>query len=113
MNAPSVVVAALYEIHPDDREEFLQHVRNDIAHTRKKDGCVWYDMAESVVDPNVFRLTEGWETRAHLDAHTSSDMFLATIAEVGKLNVVNRVAHIYNVRDREFAGVKGFENPDT
>jgi quinol monooxygenase YgiN len=107
MSEPGVIVAALYEIHPDDREEFLRHVRNDIGHTRAKDGCIWYDMAESIVEPNVFRLTEGWESREHLDAHTDSDTFKSTIEQVAKLNIVRRVAHVYNVSGREFAGLEG------
>ncbi|MFI6495288.1 putative quinol monooxygenase [Streptomyces sp. NPDC050564] len=110
MSKPSIVVAALYEIHPDDREEFLTHVRNDIGHTHAKDGCIWYDVAESVVEPNVFRLTEGWEGREHLDAHIASEAFQATIAAVSKLHIVRRVATIYNVVGSESADVEGMED---
>jgi len=60
-------------------------VRTDIEITRGKPGCLWYSLAEDVVEDNVFRLSEGWATREDLEAHFVSEPFQRTVAAVSTL----------------------------
>src|SRR5882757_5685559 len=71
----AVIVIALYDIEAADRDLFLDLVRTDIEITRGKPGCLWYSLAEDIVEDNVFRLSEGWATREDLEAHFVSEPF--------------------------------------
>jgi len=102
---PAVIVVALYDIEAADRDFFLDLVRTDIEITRGKPGCLWYSLAEDVVEDNVFRLSEGWATREDLEAHFVSEPFQRTVAAVSTLTLRDRVAYLYNISGAEFTNL--------
>lgn len=51
-------------------------IRALLAHTRKEEGCVQYDLHHSLDNPSLFLLHEVWATRAHHTAHTKTPHFL-------------------------------------
>ena len=40
--------------------------------TRTEDGCVNYDLHQSIDNPEVYIFYENWKNEAHLDAHLKS-----------------------------------------
>ena len=62
-------VIATASVKPDRRDAFKQGAAACIAETRKEDGCLLYDLHESVTDPTRFVFVEQWTTRDALGAH--------------------------------------------
>ena len=64
-----VYVIATLHIHPEKRADFLENARTVIAHTVKEEGCLSYDLASSITEPNEFVFVERWASREALAAH--------------------------------------------
>jgi quinol monooxygenase YgiN len=47
--------------------------------THKEEGCVYYEMHQSLENPREFVFYENWASAAHLDAHMKTPHFLAVI----------------------------------
>jgi len=47
------------------------------APTHKEDGCVYYEMHQSLENPREFIFYENWTSAAHLDAHMKTPHFQA------------------------------------
>ncbi|MEP6814085.1 MAG: putative quinol monooxygenase [Marmoricola sp.] len=52
--------------------------------TRGEDGCVSYELFESVAAPGTFVTVESWRSQEDLDAHMKSDHFGAAFAAAGE-----------------------------
>jgi len=73
-------------------------VRRLCTESRKEAGCLQYDVLENISEPNVFVLSEEWESAAHLDAHNKTAHFheavmkaqplLAKDLDVGRYRVI-------------------------
>jgi quinol monooxygenase YgiN len=64
-----IYVIATASVKPDKREDFKRGAVACIAGTRKEDGCLLYDLHESITDPTRFVFVEQWTTRDALGAH--------------------------------------------
>ncbi len=64
-----VIVGGAVRIDPATREAWMDHAEAMIAASRAEDGCRTYAFAFDVLDPNLVRIYEEWESRAHLEAH--------------------------------------------
>jgi quinol monooxygenase YgiN len=62
-------VIATASVKPDKREAFKQGAAACIAATRQEEGCLLYDLHESISDPTRFVFVEQWTTREALGAH--------------------------------------------
>lgn len=89
---PEFLIDATYKLHPDDVPAFRTLAAEMVVVSRRRPGCTSFDIAQDVTDPTVFRLIEGWETRADLDAHFASAPFQALLADMLKLRVFDRHA---------------------
>lgn len=50
------------------------------AETRREEGCVSYDWAQSVESPGTFYSVEVWRSREDLDAHMGTEHVKAALA---------------------------------
>jgi quinol monooxygenase YgiN len=64
-----VIVGGLFEVDPDQREEFLAHRHELIRRSRAETGCLEYTFAADPIDPGRVVLFERWSSQADLDAH--------------------------------------------
>jgi quinol monooxygenase YgiN len=64
-----LIVAGIFTVDPDRRNEFLESRLEAIHTSRGEQGCVQYAMSADAVDPAVVRLFEIWSSRADLQAH--------------------------------------------
>jgi quinol monooxygenase YgiN len=62
-------VIATASVKPEKREAFKQGAAACIAATRNEEGCLLYDLHESITDPTRFVFVEQWTTREALGAH--------------------------------------------
>jgi quinol monooxygenase YgiN len=70
-----LVNAVIYTFAPektDEAEALLQALRNG---SRAEPGCITFDVARSLEDPNVFVLFEEWKDQAALEVHYETAHF--------------------------------------
>lgn len=77
-------IYVVFKCFPGKREDFTKAL-NEKGYTeaiRNEEGCIRYDFYFSEKDPNELLLIEGWESKAHQEAHIKTPH----MAEVLKMN---------------------------
>jgi quinol monooxygenase YgiN len=64
-----IYVIATLRVKPEKLSQLLTAARLVIAATRKEDGCVFYDLHQSVTDPDQLVFVERWTSREALAKH--------------------------------------------
>ena len=64
-----IYVIATASVKQEKRDDFKRGAAACIAATRKEEGCLLYDLHESITDPTRFVFVEQWTTRDALGAH--------------------------------------------
>jgi len=62
---------------PDRGEALKAELSKLVAPTRAEDGCLRYDLHQSLDEPRAFLFFEDWESEAHWRAHCDTPHFLA------------------------------------
>ena len=70
-----IYVVATITIHPGAMERLLAAARPAIAETRKEEGCIAYDLHQSMTAPETFVFVERWVSRDALTAHMNAPHF--------------------------------------
>jgi quinol monooxygenase YgiN len=79
-----IKVVAKSAMQKDKVPEALKILEELVAKTRQENGCIAYEVFETVNDPTVLAFFEEWESQAHLDAHIQSEHFKALFPELNK-----------------------------
>lgn len=69
-----IVINATFSIKPEKRNEFLAEVNELVASTRKEDGCLSYQLYESIDSENEFVMVENWRDQAAIEGHNQSPL---------------------------------------
>ena len=64
-----IYVIATLRVKREKLSTLLEAARAVIAATRKEDGCIFYDLHQSVTDPDQVVFVERWASRAALGKH--------------------------------------------
>ncbi len=64
-----IIVAGYIDVDPEDREEFLASRQENIARSRREEGCVEYAFSADSSDASRVRVFEIWESSSLLEAH--------------------------------------------
>lgn len=71
-----IVINAKFFVKPEVKAEFLAKVAALITATRKEDGCLAYNLFQSVEDDNAFVMVENWCDQQAVDGHNKSELLL-------------------------------------
>src|ERR1022692_1379766 len=85
MSAKTITVVATFQAKPGKEAELKKALIGLVAPTRKKAGCINYDLHASPDDPARFLFHENWTSQAHLDAHLQSAHIRALLPRVDEL----------------------------
>jgi quinol monooxygenase YgiN len=88
-----IYVIAEVCVKPGMIDKAIAAARLSVAETVKENGCISYDMHQSVTDPQRLVLVERWESREALTAHFETPHFKAWRA-AGPEFVAERKAEI-------------------
>jgi quinol monooxygenase YgiN len=88
-----IYVIAEVRVKPGTIDKAIAAARLSVAETVKEDGCISYDMHQSVTDPQRLVLVERWESREALTRHFETPHFKAWRA-AGPEFVAERKAEI-------------------
>jgi quinol monooxygenase YgiN len=69
MSNQQVTVTARLKVKQGLEEQFKQEFEPVIALTRAEDGCMNYDLHQSLEDPSLFLLHENWASQEILNLH--------------------------------------------
>ena len=71
-------------IKEGQKDAYIAHMSEMIRLTKEEDGCIAYDLYESIDGSGEIVMVELWESKEALDAHIQSDHFkeLVPAAEV-------------------------------
>ncbi len=64
-----IYVIATLRARPEKLSQLLDAAKAVIAGTRKEDGCIFYDLHQSVTDPDRLVFVERWTSREALARH--------------------------------------------
>lgn len=64
-----IYVIATLRVKPGKLPQLLEAARLVMAATRKETGCIFYDLNQSVTDPDQLTFVERWESREALAGH--------------------------------------------
>ena len=78
-----VIVIARAQVRPDSRTKFIAAAQDCIQATRRENGCLAYDMHESLTQPGHFVSIESWEERKHVDSHMQQPHLQAFLTVAG------------------------------
>ena len=74
----TVTVLALVKAQKGKENEVKINLMLQVEPTRIEEGCINYDLHQSVEDPTEFMFYENWTTREALKAHSESAHILAS-----------------------------------
>jgi quinol monooxygenase YgiN len=86
-------VIATLRVRPEKRATCIAAARKVIAETRKEEGCIFYDMHQSVTDPDQIVFVERWASTDALGNHFKAPHMEAW-RNVGKECFVDRKVEI-------------------
>jgi len=72
-----IYVIAEVRVKPGTIDKAIAAARLSVAETVKEEGCISYDMHQSVTDPQRLVLVERWESREALTRHFDTPHFKA------------------------------------
>lgn len=78
-------VVAIIEAKSDAVDEVRAALRLLVTATRTEEGCVSYDLSESLAAPGTFVAVETWRSEADLDEHSRSPHVQAALGTIGGL----------------------------
>ncbi|MBW4331452.1 antibiotic biosynthesis monooxygenase [Stakelama sp. CBK3Z-3] len=94
-----LLIDTTYQLAPKDVDAFRALALKMASAARKRDGCAFLKVAQSLEDSTIFHLFEGWRDWQAVEAHGASEQFQQVLAEAGKLTITNRTAELYTVSE--------------
>jgi quinol monooxygenase YgiN len=70
-----IFITAKFRIKPDDADRWPEIIREFTEGTRSEPGCLWFDWARGVDDPNEYVLVEAFRDDEAAGAHVRSAHF--------------------------------------
>ena len=80
-----IYVIATLKIQSGSLDEFLEAAKVSIAATREEEGCIFYDLNQSLTEPDMLTFVERWESRETLMAHSKAPHMKVWRDKVGHL----------------------------
>ncbi|MEN9682690.1 MAG: hypothetical protein RIQ99_1859 [Pseudomonadota bacterium] len=91
----AVLVVGQFRIPAQRMDEARPLMCKVMLATRAEAGCIEYNYAEDVLDPGLIRVSEVWESRAHLDAHFRTPHMAVWAEERAGLGLTGRDIKVY------------------
>lgn len=87
---------ATLKIKPNSLEAIKKAVQPCIDATRKEEGCISYDLHQSITDKDTLVFVERWKDKASLDAHFQEPHLIAWRDEGGQYFLDRKIEIIEN-----------------
>ncbi|PKB25950.1 quinol monooxygenase YgiN [Novosphingobium kunmingense] len=92
-----VAVIGQFRLPPERLTEARGAMERVVTATLGEAGCLAYSYAEDVLDPGLIRVSELWESRAHLAAHFAAPHMARWQEERAALGLTGRQVTAYEL----------------
>lgn len=90
-----IVITVRFPVRPERSDDWFSLVDDFTRATRSEPGCLWFDWARGVDDPNEFILLEAFRDAEAGAAHVGSDHFATAMATLpGALTATPRIINM-------------------
>ena len=96
-----IIVRFKVESKPEATEQLLAALKDVIAPSRQIEGCIEFDIARCLDDPNSFIATEVFEDRAALDRQEGQSQVGTVLSMLPEVVGAEPVATIYEIASAE------------
>lgn len=79
----SIAVVAVITAKPGSEDVVREAMTGLVAPTRAEEGCLVYDLSESLAAPGTFVTVEEWVGQSDLDAHMETAHIRSALAVLG------------------------------
>lgn len=93
-----IVVVGQFRFPAERLAQARPIMRTVMIATRAEQGCIQYNYGEDVLDPGLIRVSELWESRAHLAAHMQTAHMAQWQRERAELGLSEREIMVYEAR---------------
>ncbi|OQO69304.1 antibiotic biosynthesis monooxygenase [Enterococcus villorum] len=69
-----IVINAKFTIKSEKRNEFLEEVKQLVESTKKEEGCLGYQLYESIDFENEFVMIENWRDLQAIEGHNQNSL---------------------------------------
>lgn len=91
----SIVVIGQFRLPPERMGEARPIMRKVMEASRAEAGCIEYNYAEDVLDPGLIRVSERWDSQAHLEAHFRTPHMAVWVKERAALGLTDRTITMF------------------
>lgn len=96
-----ILVAGEIQIAPGTFAKLKPAMEAMLKATRAEKGCVAYSYAQDVLNPDIIRIFEKWESKAELKDHTLTDHIKVWRAALAEAKIVSRNLQSYEVENMQ------------
>ena len=96
-----IVVRFTVRSKPDKTEQLMAALNDVVAPSRQIEGCIEFDIAHCLDDPNSFVATEVFEDRAALERQEAQSQVGSVLSLLPEVVAAEPVATIYEVSSAE------------
>ena len=96
-----IVVRFKVQSKPDKTEQLMAALQDVIAPSRQIEGCIEFDIARCLDDPNSFVATEVFEDRAALDRQEGQPQVRTVLSMLADVAAAEPVVTIYDASSAE------------
>lgn len=89
------IVLGQFEVHPDDIPSVTAIMDTMARETRKEKGCILYDFAVDITNPNRICLSELWTDPEALAEHFETPHMAVFRAAIADIRVLSRSVKVY------------------
>lgn len=93
-------VTIILRIFPEKRKEFLQTVNTLHEDMKREKGFTKSSIFQEVNDPDVFHLTEEWDTQDDLEMFTRSETFSVLMGALKVLSKETEIRYHFNAAEK-------------
>lgn len=93
------VINASFFIKGNQRENFLSDTKELISETRKEEGCLAYNLYESLEERNTFIMVENWKDQFAIDIHNQNPLLQNFFSKVADYSIKAPELRIFELED--------------
>jgi quinol monooxygenase YgiN len=93
----TVVLIGQVRFTPENLEKMRPHIKALVEATNANDGCVFYDIAEDLLDPGLIRFSEEWPDAETLQGHMTAPHIAPYREASTKYGATDRKFTVYEV----------------
>ena len=90
-----IVIQGTFRLPPERLGDARPAIERMLRASRAEAGCHEYAYAEDLLEPGLIRVSERWESRAHLGAHFKAPHMAQWIEERAGLGLFDRQITLY------------------